>query len=559
MPIVSKQLNSILQEVTLKDAPPGASFIKEGDCMNSYVNPKELEPACFYLRKSREDHEAEARGEGETLAKHKNALLKLAKEYGVTISNIYQEVVSGESIIHRPVVIELLKAVEHGIWKSVWCMDIDRLGRGKMQDQGLIIDTFKNSHTKIVTPRKIYDLDNDLDEEYTEFEAFMARKELKIITRRLQGGRIRSLEEGNYLGSIPPYGYLIDKNNRKRRLLKHPEQKETTDFIFSMYRTGNMGANKIANELNQLGFLSYTGKRWTAASILNMLKNPVYCGNTVWKKKEIKKSAIPGKKKETRSRSREEQIWIYNTHEAYITEEEFTQIQEKLAKKHHSPHQRAISNPLAGLVKCAICGTSMIYRPYTHQQYPHLMCYNKHCPNKSSRFEFVEEKLLRALSIWLEHYCMQWNTNLPCDNNSSILNLKIKALSNLRKELKELEFQTDRLYELLERNIYDEEIYQSRSKKLANRIKEIQEAIAQADNSLNACTESTSVQTIMPATKSLLQAYSIVSDPAVKNQMLKYLLDFATYRKDKHQHGDEFTLILYPRLPHGSAHINHER
>lgn len=527
--------------------------------MNSYANPKELEPACFYLRKSREDHDAEARGEGETLTKHKNALLKLAKEYGVSISNVYQEIVSGESIIHRPVIIELLKAVEHGNWKSVWCMDIDRLGRGKMQDQGLIIDTFKSSHTKIVTPRKIYDLDNDLDEEYTEFEAFMARKELKIITRRLQGGRIRSIEEGNYLGSIPPYGYLIEKDGRKRHLQKHSDQKEATDFIFSMYRNGNIGATKIANELNQLGYFSYTGKRWTASSILTMLKNPVYCGITVWKKKETKKSATPGRKKETRSRSREEQIWIYNTHEGYITEEEFAHIQNKLAKKHHSPYQRTISNPLAGLIKCAICGTSMIYRPYTHQQYPHLMCYNKDCPNKSSRFEYVEKKILQALSMWLEHYCMQWNMNFSPADNSSILSLKTKALANLHKELKELEFQTERLYDLLERNIYDEAIYQSRSKKLASRIKEIQETITRIDQSFHISAESTKGETIIPATKSLLQAYSIVSDPAVKNQMLKSLLDFATYHKDKQQQGEEFTLILYPRLPHGSTQINNER
>jgi hypothetical protein len=39
--------------------------------MNSKFNSSDLEPACFYLRKSREDQEAELRGEGETLAKHK--------------------------------------------------------------------------------------------------------------------------------------------------------------------------------------------------------------------------------------------------------------------------------------------------------------------------------------------------------------------------------------------------------------------------------------------------------------------------------------------------------
>ena len=190
--------------------------------MSSRHNTNDLEPACFYLRKSREDQEAEARGEGETLAKHKKALFRLAKEYGVNITKVFEEIVSGESLIHRPEMLALLKEVEEGKWCSVWCMDVDRLGRGKMQDQGLIIETFKGSQTKIVTPRKVYDLNDEFDEEYTEFEAFMARKELKIITRRLQGGRIRSVEDGNYIGTRPPYGYLIEKKGRDRILVPPP-------------------------------------------------------------------------------------------------------------------------------------------------------------------------------------------------------------------------------------------------------------------------------------------------------------------------------------------------
>ena len=34
---------------------------------------------CLYLRKSRADMEAEARGEGETLARHEKLLLEVAK------------------------------------------------------------------------------------------------------------------------------------------------------------------------------------------------------------------------------------------------------------------------------------------------------------------------------------------------------------------------------------------------------------------------------------------------------------------------------------------------
>lgn len=517
------------------------------------IDIKDLEPACFYLRKSREDQEAEARGEGETLAKHKKALFKLAREYNVNISKVYEELVSGESIIHRPVVIELLKEVEQGKWKSVWCMDIDRLGRGKMQDQGLIIDTFKDSHTKIVTPRKIYDLDDDLDEEYTEFEAFMARKELKIITRRLQGGRLRSVEEGNYLGTVPPYGYQIEKINRRRFLVKNPEQSAATELIFLSYRTRHIGTNKIANELNRLGYPSYTGKLWTASSVLNILKNPVYAGIVAWKKKEIKKSVTPGKKKDSRTRPLNEQIWIHDAHEAYISLEQYNQIQDMLKKKYHPPYQlvNGMTNPLAGLIKCDMCGSSMVYRPYSHQQYPHLICYNRHCTNKSARFEYVENRLINGLEMWLEQYRAQWNTDsLPEDDNSNMIIIKEKALSNLQKELKELEVQKDRLHELLERNVYDEETYLDRSKKLAQRNLELVAAIADTEKDLaNYIQHDIAKREIIPMVEKLLRVYPDIEDPAIKNVMLKEVLEYATYRKEKQQKGNEFTLVLYPRLP----------
>lgn len=48
----------------------------------------------LYLRKSRADIEAEARGEGETLARHENMLFELARRYDFTIGKIYREIVS---------------------------------------------------------------------------------------------------------------------------------------------------------------------------------------------------------------------------------------------------------------------------------------------------------------------------------------------------------------------------------------------------------------------------------------------------------------------------------
>jgi len=157
---------------------------------------------CIYLRKSRADLEAEACGDGETLIRHERALLELSKKLNLNIVKIYKEIVSGETIAARPVMQQLLSEVEQGIWDGVLVMEIERLARGDTVDQGIMTQTFKYSNTKIITPMKTYDPNNEFDEEYFEFGLFMSRREYKTINRHLQAGRVASVREGNIVIKI---------------------------------------------------------------------------------------------------------------------------------------------------------------------------------------------------------------------------------------------------------------------------------------------------------------------------------------------------------------------
>ncbi len=122
---------------------------------------------CLYLRKSRADSEAEALGER---AKHWLATRKhywtLRKKLNLNITAIYREIVSGETIAARPVMQQLLQEVEQGIWDGVLVMEVERLARGDTIDQGIVAQTFKFSDTKIITPIKTYNPNNEFDEEY---------------------------------------------------------------------------------------------------------------------------------------------------------------------------------------------------------------------------------------------------------------------------------------------------------------------------------------------------------------------------------------------------------
>ena len=88
------------------------------------------ESVCIYLRKSRADREAEAHGEGETLARHERILLDLAKKKEYIVGAIYREVVSGETIADRPVMQQLLREVESGMWDGVLVVEVDLLYSG---------------------------------------------------------------------------------------------------------------------------------------------------------------------------------------------------------------------------------------------------------------------------------------------------------------------------------------------------------------------------------------------------------------------------------------------
>ena len=167
-----------------------------------HKNPQNLSDldAAVYLRKSRME---EGLATDEVLSKHQKTLRDFAAVRGIRIVREYPEVVSGESLYARPQMLRLLQDVEDGKYDAVLCMDLDRLSRGRMKDQGIVLDAFRDSNTLIITPEKIYNLSDEIDEEYAELKTFLSRREYKIITKRLRRGLQMSIQEGCYVANAP--------------------------------------------------------------------------------------------------------------------------------------------------------------------------------------------------------------------------------------------------------------------------------------------------------------------------------------------------------------------
>lgn len=301
----------------------------------------------LYLRKSRADLEAEERGEGETLARHEKILIELARRYGFSIGKIYREIVSGESIEARPVVQELLKDVESGRWKGVLVVEVERLARGDTMDQGRVAKSFKFSNTKIITPIKIYDPNDEFDEEYFEFGLFMSRREYKTINRRLQRGRVSSVKEGKYVGSVAPFGYdRVKLVKDKGYTLAKNDEAPVVEKMFQLYAYNEIAINEVVRQLNLAGYKPRKAKEWTISAVKDILSNPIYIGKIRWDSRKTVKEYRNGKIVNTRPRN-ENYTLCDGLHKPIIDMETWNIVQEKRSK--HTPaviHNKVVQNPL---------------------------------------------------------------------------------------------------------------------------------------------------------------------------------------------------------------------
>jgi DNA invertase Pin-like site-specific DNA recombinase len=526
---------------------------------------------CIYLRKSRTDAEAEERGEGETLARHERALLELARRQSLNVTQIYREIVSGETIAARPVMQKLLTEVERGLWEGVLVMEVERLARGDTIDQGIMAQTFKFSETRIVTPMKTYNPNDEFDEEYFEFGLFMSRREYKTINRRLQRGRLASVKEGKYVASRPPYGYNRVKLEKEKgfTLVPESEKAEVVRLIFSLYVTGEtaedgslrrLGIDLIAKKLNQMHINPAHGDYWTKASIRDILINPVYIGKIRWKWRANQKKMIDGKTVVERPRNFGDDCVVADgLHPAIVDKTVFDLAQELIAESPPAPigRRREIVNPFAGLIVCGKCGKNMVFRKgYSRSDY--LVCYRKSCDNASAPFHLVEKGILSALRRWLGECRLTWRQDSGEDGSSALLTQK--ALKKVDGELALLGKQLNTTHDLLEQGVYTTEQFLDRSRSLAERIEQAKADRAALKKELGvASVQEESRRAIIPRIEKLLEVYEALPTAADKNELLKEVVEKVIYTKQREGSGrggdpEKFSLDLFPKLPQLAGH-----
>lgn len=502
----------------------------------------------MYLRKSRADAEAEARGEGETLARHEKMLREYAEAHNLVVLDIYREIVSGDTIADRPEMQRLLSALERDEYDAVLCADIDRLGRGDGSDQAMILKSFKYSGTQIITPYKTYDPRSEMDEEYLEYVQLIARGELKRIKRRMWAGRVASAKEGKWQGKVP-FGYRKVKleNERGYTLEPHPLEAEAVRSIFRWYGIDGLGKGMISDRLNALGFHSADGNPFEPATVGTILRNPVYIGMVTWAKRRRQVVIRDGAEVATRPIN-DAPIHAPGLHPAILTQELWDAVAERLKtnKETHTPRSLNLVNPLAGLLYCSECGRCMRYLPEykKSRSYAIFRCFRKGCITKNADVEAVYSIIKDTLRSWLDFDSAQ----LDAAPQSSELSEKKKLLAAAHAQIDQLKAQLSRVQDLLETGVYTAETYVERSKLLNERIAAAQSEAMRLLDEINAAAPD--FAHLRPTIQHILDVWPSAS-PDELNRLLKTVIRRIDFHKTVRCYRnnaltDHLTLDIYP-------------
>jgi hypothetical protein len=430
----------------------------------------------------------------EVLDKHDKIIEEYAEKYlggPIPEENKYREVGSAESLDSRPEILRLLKAIENPAIKAVAVVEVQRLSRGDLEDAGRLIRILRYTNTYVITPMKIYDLRDEYDRDAFERELKRGNEYLEYFKKIQARGKLASVKEGNYVGSVAPYGFdRIEKTDGKKTyhtLIERKDQADVVRMVFNWYCNEDIGVTAICRRLEELGVKTKTGgKYWRTYQIFSMLENVHYIGCVRWNWRKTIKIIEDQEIRKLRPKAKVDEYLIFEgKHDGIISEELFDKAREIKGQRHRTKQDLTLKNPFSGIMYCK-CGAKMGYNTYRKHgvEYapPKLVCNNQvHCKSGSVIFSEIYRDVCNAIKDCIEDFQLRIE-----NNRDDSFKLHKDLVERLEKKLKELEEKEIKQWE----DQYNPEvamppeIFKKLNQKLLTEKEEIQKALAKAKGSM---------------------------------------------------------------------------
>ena len=323
--------------------------------------------AGLYCRLSKDDGNSV---ESMSIWSQKVMLKQFAESNSIAIYDYYVDDGYSGTNFERPSFKKMITDIENGKINCVITKDLSRLGRNYLQSGAYIEMYFPQKNIRYIAITDGIDTLNSNQNDIMPFKNILNEMYAKDTSKKVKSAIQSRMREGTYIGSKAPFGYLKDPNN-KRRLIIDEKTKPIIELIYKLCLEGK-GTQLISQELMKrkiprpsafvenaeklYGLTEENKYQWSHRMVLNVLRDPVYCGNMARNKrptlsfKNSKRMYIP----------KSDYIYAKDTHEGIVSEEIWEQVQTMVDKrKCNNKKGLYYDNIFQGLVRCPKCGYAL--------------------------------------------------------------------------------------------------------------------------------------------------------------------------------------------------------
>lgn len=361
--------------------------------------------AIGYVRRSTDRQE-------ESLDQQRSQLDAFAKAKGWELGIIYEDDAISGSELRRPGLDQLRAAAQDPAVQVVIAWDRNRLARPKDALDGLLLEReLQTAGARVVYAGTGQETDRSFASGLLSYvEHYQNGDYLRKLSRDTMRGSVDRARRGLWAGGPSPFGYdrlILDGDTPKRIVQSRedggqtvldaatgvvldelpkgkPHKKQDHEVatlipseparvraVQQMFRDYAEGAptRKLRDDLNDAGFRTSRGGRFTVQTILPILESPAYLGRCVYNRRTLSKwhkyaGGASVERQEETIEKRAEDDWIVceDAWPAIVDAETFERVGRLRAKSRgkHASHYRGNSMKatylLTGRIFCGVCG-----------------------------------------------------------------------------------------------------------------------------------------------------------------------------------------------------------
>ena len=232
--------------------------------------------------------------------------------------------ITGTSTKHRPEFNKMIKIALMGGIDLILTKSISRFARNTV-DTLQTVRNLKEAGVEVFFEKENLHTFDPKCEMLLTIMSSLAQEESRSISENIRWGKRKSMQDGKV--SLPYSCFLGYQKGADGRLEIVEREAKIVRRIYRMFLRGN-SISSIAKFLTKHGVLTpRKKKKWSAATVKNILKNEKYKGDALLQKTYIEDYLTKKRRKNTGELP---QYYVKNSHPAIIPPEVFDEVQEKL-------------------------------------------------------------------------------------------------------------------------------------------------------------------------------------------------------------------------------------